>query len=90
MDKPNNDINQYLQKRAQELGLERGRALKDAQAVLDDFCSGQARAKSLNNGTLQVTTSSSVVASELRLNQIAILNQLDDTSIKKLHIKITG
>lgn len=80
----------YLAKRAQQLGLGRGEALVQIQAALEAMWPGQTRALSLNDGVLKVVTPSSSVASELRLRQVQILEQLRaiTSPINRLHIQI--
>ncbi len=62
-------LGDYLQKKARQLGLERGDQLKAIQAYLDKKYPGLCRAASLNEGVLKITTPSASVASELRLSQ---------------------
>lgn len=80
----------YLARRAQQLDLGRADALEKAQELLEQMYPGQARALSLNNGTLKIVTVSAPVASDLHLRQVQILKRLADTGheIKKLHLQI--
>lgn len=83
------DINSYLNKKKQDLGLERHQTIKDIQAVLERLYPHQARALSLNDGVLTITTASAAVASELYLNQQSLLSQLKtDQPISRLSIQI--
>lgn len=68
--------NDYLQKRAAELGLERGEQLQKIQAHLDGLYPGQVRAVSLNDGVLRLVTPSASVASELRMGQVELLTRV--------------
>ncbi len=61
--------NDYLKKRADELGLDRADKLAEIQAYLDEKYPGMCRAVSLNDGVLRIATSNSSVASELRYNK---------------------
>ncbi len=76
--------------RARRLGLDRLDVLARAQRLLDRRFPGKGRAHSLNHGVLRIVTTSSGVASELRLQQVAILGELTDetTPITKLVITI--
>ena len=87
-----NNINDYLKRKAAELGLERGSQLAQIQTHLDKLYPGQCRAASLNEGVLKITTPNSSVASELRLRQREILEQLTTGSnytIKRLILTIS-
>lgn len=78
-------IGDYLGKRARDLGLERQGVLREAQEWLDQLYPGQAKAASLNDGVLKITTQSAAVAGELRLRQTELL---DDKEVKKIQINI--
>jgi hypothetical protein len=77
-------MNSYLQKKAQQLGLERSGQLAQIQDQLDELFPGQCRALSLNNGQLRVATHSSSVASELRFRQPQLLQKF--SWVKKIVI----
>jgi len=83
------DMRDYLQKKAAELGLERGDQLAKIQKYLDEHYSGQCRA-GLYEGVLAITTQSSSLASELRLSQVAFTKRLQEIepSITKFAIHI--
>jgi hypothetical protein len=65
----------YLTRRAQELGLDRGPALEAIQAALEAKYPGQVRAAALNRGVLKLLTPNASVASDLRLNQVDLLDR---------------
>lgn len=82
----------YLQRKAQELDLNRADALKTIQKLLDERYPNKTRAKSLNEGVLKVTTISAPVASELRLQQsqlVPLFTEATARHIQRLHIQIT-
>jgi hypothetical protein len=85
-----NDLRDYLQKKAAELGLERGDQLAEIQAYLDELYPGQCRAASLNDGVLKITTSSASLASELRMRQTQLVQKLADRQVQDLIIQIAG
>ncbi len=78
----------YLNRRAQELGLGREETLQKVQAWLDAQYPGRCRALSLNDGKLKLTTPDSVVASDLRMRQIEVLNHFAAEGVKTLAISI--
>lgn len=82
----------YIAHRAKQLNLGRQDTLAAAQKLLDELYPGQARALSLNSGTLKIVTASAPVASELRLRQVQILKRLEGASspVQKLHLQIRG
>lgn len=85
------DARQHLAKKAKKLDLDRGHTLVRIQAILEDLYPNKTRAKSLNNGVLKVVTESSVVASELRLNQVSIIQLISKRTghiIERLYISI--
>jgi hypothetical protein len=82
------NLGESLDKKRAELGLDRFDDLKLVQAVLENWYMGLAKAKSLNNNVLHITTSSSSVASELRMRQTDLIAHLPK-SIKTIRIKIT-
>lgn len=89
------DAKSYLKRKAKQLDLDRGDALKKLQAELDAQYAGKTRVVSLNDGVLKVQTPSAGVASELRLNQVALLKDLEAAAsfkypIKRLYIQITS
>jgi hypothetical protein len=83
-------IDDYLKKKASQLGLERGDQLGEIQAYLDEQYPGQCRAVSINDGVLKITTPNASVASELRLAQRRILSYLQrgNPTLKTFHITI--
>ncbi len=83
-------INDYLQKRAGELGLERGDQLTEIQAELDKLYPGQCRAVSIDDGVLRVVTSNSSLASEIRFRntEITRLFSNKDIHIQKIMVSI--
>lgn len=83
-----NDLRDYLQQRAGELGLERGDQLVAIQAYLDGLYPGQCRAASLNDGVLKITTPSASLASELRLRQVEILAAPALRGVTRLQLKL--
>lgn len=62
----------YFARKRQELGLDRADDLARVQRALDAWYPGLARARQLHRGTLRVVTSSSSVASELRMRQVEL------------------
>lgn len=87
------DLTNHLRKRAQELDLGRAEALKQTQDLLDHLWPEQTRAISLNGGVLKIITPTAAVASELRLRQIQLLEQIQgklkgSRKIDRLHIQI--
>lgn len=72
-----NNLRDYLDKKLQELDVDRAGDLVVIQKQLDAWYPGKARAKSLNNGKLVITTMSSSVAGELRFKQeqLKVLNE---------------
>lgn len=82
-------INDYLKKRASELGLERADTLAQIQEYLDTLYPGKCRAASLNDGVLRIITSNSSIASELRFRQIKLKNYIKDMGIELKRLVIT-
>lgn len=82
-------IDEYLQKRANELNLSRGNALVEIQEQLNYLYPGRVRAKSLKDGELTITTPSAGVAGDLRMRQIAIKKKLEKFEVDKLRINIS-
>lgn len=84
----------YLDKRAQELDLGRGEALEKIQVVLDELYPGKARALSIKDDTLRVTTESAAVSSELRLRQVELVKKFNQAQtgkkLSKLIVQIRG
>ena len=78
----------YLQKRRQELGLERYDVLQKVQQWLEIAYPEQARALSLNNGVLKLVTANASVASELRMRQTELAAHLPDEELKRIQIVI--
>jgi hypothetical protein len=83
-----NDLRDYLQKRATQLGLERGEQLTVIQGYLDGLYANQCRAVSLNDGVLKITTPSASVASELRLRQVEILAAPELAGVVRLQLQL--
>lgn len=73
----------YLQRRAKELGLDRADKLAEIQAWLDKEYPGMCRAVSLNEGVLTIKVNNSSVASELRFRRA----QTTIPGVKKISIK---
>jgi len=80
-----NNLGDYLNKRAQQLSLDRAEDLAIIQEQLDVWYPGKARAQKLHEGKLTVTTTSSSVASELRFKQAQIKELLPE--MKKVIIR---
>ena len=80
------EMDDYLTRKRDQLGLDRADQLVDIQAVLDSWYPGKTRAKSLNKGVLQIVTPSSVVASELRMRQVELVASLEGVQTLKLTI----
>ena len=78
----------YLQKKAQQLRLERGDQLKEIQVYLDEQYPGLCRATSLNDGVLKITTHSASVASELRYQKQQLIQYHQHLAIKEIVILI--
>lgn len=78
----------YLAKKRQELGLERYDALQKVQNWLDERYPGQARALSLNRGVLKLTTASASVATDLRFQQINIIESFCPDGVEKIQVLI--
>jgi hypothetical protein len=83
-----NDLRDYLQKKAAELGLERGDQLAEIQVYLDELYPGQCRAASLNDGVLKITTPNASVASELRMGQTQLLVDLKHYEVLQLRLSV--
>lgn len=82
----NDDIKNYLAKKAAELGLERADQLAEIQAHLETLHPQTYRAVTINNGVLNIKTASASAASDLRHAQVELLTKFD--YIKRLSIKI--
>jgi hypothetical protein len=80
------DMDDYLARKRDQLGMGRADELTTIQAALDSWYPGQARAKSLNKGILQIVTPSSAVASELRMRQVELIIKLDQVDRIKIII----
>lgn len=65
----------YFKNKADELGLERGPQLQTIQKILDQRFPTKVRVMSLNRNVLKLVTPNASMASELRLNQINLLEQ---------------
>lgn len=81
------DIKAYLAKKAEQLDLGRGEVLNNIQKLIDRNYPGQARAKSLHNGVLKITTSSAPLASELRLRQVELVKQAQNLTAGRYPIE---
>lgn len=66
-------MDDYLERKRRQLGLNRGDDLVRIQGVLDDWFPGQARARQLHQGVLRLVTPNASVASELRMRQQELL-----------------
>lgn len=64
-----NNLGDYLDKKMQELDLERGDILFRIQVELDKKYPGKTRVKKIHNKVLYIQTTSSSVASELRFSK---------------------
>jgi predicted nucleic acid-binding Zn ribbon protein len=64
-----NNLGDYLGKKGKSLQLDRANDLQKIQTLLDKWYPGKARAISLNNGVLRISTQSSSVANELRFKK---------------------
>jgi len=64
-----NNLGDYLDKRMQQLDLDRAGDLAVIQKQLDAWYPGKVRAQKLYEGKLTISTTSSSVASELRFKQ---------------------
>lgn len=87
------DARQHLAKKAKQLDLGRSEALQSIQKILDTLYPSKTHAKSLNEGVLKITTESSAIASEIRLNQVKLIKEIHavigyDRPIARLHINI--
>jgi hypothetical protein len=79
-------INDYLKKKAADLGLERADQLREIQAYLEELYPGQCRAVSINDGILKIKTSSSSLASEIRFNQLRLRNKFKSIQVNRIQI----
>jgi hypothetical protein len=79
--------NEYLKKKAFELGLDRADILVDVQRLLEDWYPGLVRAVSLNKGVLRLVTPNASVAGELRLRQVELMAAFT-APIERLQISI--
>ena len=84
------DMSDYLARKAQELGLERGGQLEEIQEALDARWPGLCRAVSLNDGQLKITTPNASLASEIRMSQTALVRQFAEHNVTKIRIQILG
>lgn len=75
-------INDYLARKAQQLGLDRADTLSKIQHHLDRRYAGGYRAASIQDGVLRITTRSASAASELRFKQVELKRQLDDLGVE--------
>lgn len=66
----------YFAAKRRALGMDRADDLGRAQAVLDAWYPGQARARRLHQGVLRIVTPSASVASELRMRQVELSREL--------------
>lgn len=79
---------EYMRKKANQLGLERGQMLEQIQVVLGQRYGQNVRAVSLNNGVLKVITPSAGLASNLRLDQVGLLDELKTKAIEPNRLQI--
>lgn len=82
------DLRDYLNRRAGELGLERGEQLASIQAHLDTLYPGDCRAASLNGGVLKIITPNASLAGELRLRQVELLAAFASQGVTKINFHI--
>ena len=80
------DLGDYLERKAQQLGLDRADRLKSIQKQLDEWYPGQCRAVSINDGVLKVVVFNAGAASELRMRQSEILGL--DVTAQRLVIRV--
>ena len=80
---------EYFERKRAELGRDRGDVLSLVQAVLDSWYPGKLRARQLHQGVLRVVTPSSVVASELRMRQLELLEAVKWGEVRPTRISIT-
>jgi hypothetical protein len=66
-------MDEYLERKRRDLGLDRADDLTRVQGVLDKWYPGMARARQWHQGVLRVVTPNSSVASELRMRQLELL-----------------
>ena len=78
----------YLQKRRQELGMERYDLLQTVQRWLEEQYPGQARALSFNKGVLKLVIANASVASELRMRQTELGPLLPKEEISRVQVVI--
>lgn len=73
--------NDYLSKKAQELGLDRADMLAEIQVYLDGKYPDMCRAISLNEGVLVIGVKNSSVASEIRMSSTDIKSKFNVGSV---------
>lgn len=81
-------LDEIMRNRANSLDLSREDKLESAQSVLNELYPGKARAKSLQEGVLTITTPSAIVANDVHLQQTQILEKLKNYDINRLKITI--
>lgn len=74
--------NDYLKKRADELGLDRADKLAEIQTYLDGKYPRMCRAVSLNDGVLVIGVKNSSVASEIRMGVAEIKNKFGVETVR--------
>lgn len=79
-----NNLGDYLKRRADQLGLDRADRLAEIQAWLDEHYAGMAKAVSLHEGVLTLKVTSSAAASELRFGAPIIKQQFMEITTVKL------
>lgn len=79
--------NDYLARKAVDLGLDRADTLAAAQALVEGWYAGQVRVVSFNNGVLRLVTPNASVAGELRLRQVELITALK-VPVERLQISI--
>lgn len=81
-------IDEIMKQKAASLDLDRGDQLVQIQEVLNGIYPGRVRAKQLQDGVLTITTPSSAVANDVRLQQEVILGKVGDFGVDSLRVKI--
>ena len=74
--------NDYLSKKAQELGLDRADKLAEIQVYLDGKYPDMCRSVSLNEGVLVIGVKNSSVASEIRMSSAEIKQKFEVSSVR--------
>ena len=74
--------NDYLSKRAEELGLDRADKLAEVQVYLNDKYPGMCRVVSINDGVLTIGVKNSSVASEIRMSSSELKSKFSIESVR--------